>query len=329
MAIGTPEGESLKVQGDLTVTNTRTSLLTVENGRLYLFVHGGTDNVDSPAYQIPTTDGGTWDHYDLINPGPANGLTTVSATESRNQATVWARHRTNGNVYTYPVTWKNGAPDYSALTAPGSGTPILTGAGLTATSHPRIGAGDLNNDGYADLWVIDGSNAIAVFPGTSSNGTKGKVDGFGQLSMVGYADAAASLHPALVSWQCADAEGGPREGAPLTIYGCWNTPNQRFNLGVDGTVRVGSYCVSTAADGTWNGAAIVLARCENKPTQKWTLRPDGRLVNRGTVTGGDLDTGRCLELNAWATGQGTRPDIWDCSTVQANQQWAVQPERTP
>ncbi|WP_405358625.1 ricin-type beta-trefoil lectin domain protein [Kitasatospora sp. NBC_00085] len=328
VAIGTPEGESLKKQGDLTVTNTRTSLLTVENGRLYLFPHGTTDDVMPTATLIPTADGsGSWNDYDLINPGPANGLTTISETESIKQATVWARHRTTGDIYAYPITWRNGAPDYTALTRPDAGAPILTGSGLNATSHPRIGAGDLNNDGYADLWVIDNTNAIAVFPGQSSNGTAGKVDGFGEWHLVGYADASVSLHPNTSPWQCADAEGGPRDGAEIAVWGCWNTPSQRFNLATDGTVRAGNYCLSTKDNALWNGARAVLTRCEGKSGQKWSMRPDGRLYLPATVDDANPG-GKCLELPGWATDQGTRLGIWDCPGLQANQQWTIQPERT-
>ncbi|WP_159424644.1 RICIN domain-containing protein [Streptomyces sp. TLI_053] len=39
--------------------------------------------------------------------------------------------------------------------------------------------------------------------------------------------------------------------------------------------------------------------------------------------------GKCLELPDWATVQGTRLGIWDCPGLQANQQWTIQPERTP
>ncbi|MFE2723384.1 ricin-type beta-trefoil lectin domain protein [Kitasatospora sp. NPDC059327] len=328
VAIGTPEGESLKKQGDLTVTNTRTSLLTVENGKLYLFPHGTSDDVMPTANLIPTLPGnGSWDDYDLINPGPANGLTGISATESKRQATLWARHRATGDIYAYPITWKNGAPDYSALTKPGAGTRILTGAGLTATSHSRIGAGDLNNDGYADLWVIDGTNAIAVFPGRSNDNTESKVDGFGQWSLVGYSDASVSLHPGLAPWQCADTEGGPRIDAQLAIWGCWNTTNQRFNFATDGTIRAGNYCVSTKDNALGNGAAVVLARCENKGGQKWAMRPDGRVYLPSSVDAATSPEGLCLELPGWAVDQGTHLGIWSCPGLQGNQQWTLNPER--
>ncbi|MFF2079030.1 ricin-type beta-trefoil lectin domain protein [Kitasatospora sp. NPDC058162] len=125
------------------------------------------------------------------------------------------------------------------------------------------------------------------------------------------------------------AEGGPRDGGPLAVYSCWNTRNQRFNLSTDGTIRAGSYCVSTVGNANTNGTQITLANCDGRPTQQWSMRPDGRIINQTTVTGGDPNTGRCIELNNWHTEQGTRLDIWDCPGLFDNSRWTLQPERTP
>ncbi|MGW2373946.1 hypothetical protein [Kitasatospora sp. NPDC001683] len=57
--------------------------------------------------------------------------------------------------------------------------------------------------------------------------------------------------------------------------------------------------------------------------------PDGRIVNNATITTGDPNTGRCIELHGWAAAQGTRLDIWDCPDLQDNVRWTLQPERTP
>ncbi|MFJ3793304.1 ricin-type beta-trefoil lectin domain protein [Kitasatospora sp. NPDC090091] len=329
IAMGTPEGEALKTVNQTTVTNTRTSLLTVENGQLYLYPHGTTDDVTPTAALIPTIAGtGSWSDYELLNPGPANGLTTVSATETRKQATIWARHRTNGNVYAYPITWKNGAPDYTSLTRPDAGTPILTGANWTTAAQPRVGAADLNNDGAPDLWAINAGNAITVFPGKSSTGTEFHVDGFQPWQFLGYADASTSIHPNMVSWQCMDAIGGPHNGAEIGIYNCWDTAAQRFNLAADGTIRAGIYCVSAKDDVLGNGSGVVLALCEGKSGQKWAVRPDGRIYLPATADATNNPSGKCLELPGWSTAQGTRLDIWDCPTLQDNQRWTLNPERT-
>ncbi len=125
-----------------------------------------------------------------------------------------------------------------------------------------------------------------------------------------------------------DAVGGPRQGAEIAIYGCWNTANQRFNLATDGTVRAGSYCLSTKDNALGNGTGVILSTCTGASGQKWAIRPDGRIYLPATTDAGN-PTGRCLELPGWATDQGTRLGIWDCPNPQANQQWTLQSERTP
>ncbi|ARF78097.1 ricin-type beta-trefoil lectin domain protein [Kitasatospora aureofaciens] len=331
IAFGTPKGEAVGPKpGDPTKTvfTTQTSIMTLENNNLYLFTPVG--NLLGSATLIPTASG-SWNDYELINPGAANGPTTNPITKATtNQPTLWARNRTNGNIYAYPLGWNaDGTVDYSALTKPDTGTAILTGANWTTAAQPKIGAADLNNDGYPDLWAINTSNAITVFLGKSSTGTKNKVDGFDNWQFLGYADASTSIHPNLVSWQCIDAEGGPRDGAPLAIYSCWNTRNQRFNLSTDGTIRAGAYCLSTAGDANTNGTQLTLTNCDGRPTQKWSVRPDGRIINQTTITGADPNTGRCIELNNSHTEQGTRLDIWDCPGLFDNSRWTLQPERTP
>ncbi|MEU8512046.1 RICIN domain-containing protein [Kitasatospora sp. NPDC048722] len=332
IAFGTPEGEAVAgdpKNPDHKIISTQTSILTLENNNLYLFQPNGTPDIDS-ATLIPTASG-SWKDLELINPGAANGATSIpGTTDPTFQTTLWARNRVTGDVFAYPLGWtSNGTVDYGALTKPDAGIKLNTGVALTAASFPRIGAGDYHGTGSPDLWVIDNTNAIAVFPGQSSTGAKGKVDGFGPWNTVGYADASTSIHPNLVSWQCADADGGPRDGAPLGIYSCWNTPNQRFNLGTDGTIRAGSWCVSTKDNGLTNGTAVILTTCNGNTGQKWTMRPDGRIYLPATVDPANSPGGKCLELPSWATAQGTRLGIWDCPGLQANQQWSLAPEHTP
>ncbi|MFJ2810836.1 ricin-type beta-trefoil lectin domain protein [Kitasatospora sp. NPDC087271] len=331
IAFGTPKGEAVGPKpGDPTKTvfTTQTSIMTLENNNLYVFNPVG--NLLSGTTLIPTLSG-SWNDLELINPGAANGPTTNPATKATaNQTTLWARSRTTGDIYAYPLGFNaDGTVDYSALTKPDAGTPILTGANWSAAAQPKIGAADLNNDGYPDLWAINNSNAITVFPGKSSTGATNKVDGFDNWQFLGYADASVSVHPNAVNWQCMDAEGGPRDGAEVAIYSCWQTANQRFSFATDGTIRAGSWCLSTKDNALGNGTRVILTTCTGNTGQKWSMRPDGRIYLPATVDPANNPGGQCLELPGWATDQGTRLGIWTCPGVQANQQWTLQPERTP
>ncbi|GAA1392372.1 hypothetical protein GCM10009639_23880 [Kitasatospora putterlickiae] len=331
VALGTPDGEltqkfpATTAEPERTKIISQTSALTVEGGRLWL--HDVSElkwnDVNSPALLIPTApNSGSWDDYDLINPGPANGVTTTPGHTDAWQATLWARHRTTGDVFAYPITRSaDGTSDFSALTKPNGGRAILLGVGLNANSHPKIGAADFTGDGYADLWVIDNTAAIAIFPGYGT-GTPGKVDGFSPYSLMGYANTSVSLHSNQVSWQCVDAEGGPRDGAPIAAWSCWDTPSQRFTFGIDGTIRAAGYCLTAQDPSLGNGTKVVLSVCANQPSQKWATTTDGRIYLPAT-TSAAAPTGRCLERPGWAADQGTRLGIWDCPSLQANQQWTL------
>lgn len=339
VAIGSPEGEA--IGGDAHDPNhkimmSQTSILTLETDddtkgpSLYLFQPNATsNNLKDAATLIPTLTG-SWTDYELLNPGAANGTTTSPKAGSSpvNQTTIWARHRTNGNLYAYALGWNiDGSVDYSALTHPDTGFLILSGADWTTAAQPRVGAADLNNDGLPDAWAIDNNNAITVYPGKSSSGTANKVDGFTPMTLLGYADASVSVRSNLTGL-CADAEGGPRNGADIAVYGCWQTASQRFNFASDGTVRAGSYCLSTKDNALLDGTRVILSTCDDKTGQKWNVRPDGRIYLPATVDA-DHTGGRCLELPGWATEQGTRLGIWNCPSLQSNQQWTLSPERTP
>ncbi|MFD8756717.1 ricin-type beta-trefoil lectin domain protein [Kitasatospora sp. NPDC059577] len=330
IAIGTPEGEA--VGGEPGNTNhkvimTQTSVLSLENNNLYLFQPNGlADALDAATY-LPAASG-SWADLELINPGAANGPTSIpGTTDPTNQATVWARNRTTGDVYAYPLGWKaDGTVDYTALTKPDQGIKLNVGQALKASDYPRIGAGDLNNDGTPDLWAMDTTNSISIYPGKSSTGVRGKVDSFDAAAFAGYSDSSVTVHPQLVDWQCMDSIGGPNEGTDVAVYACWQTVNQRFNFAIDGTIRSGSWCVSTKGNALGNGTGVMLSRCVGNTGQKWAVRPDGRIYLPATVTA-DNPGGRCLELPGWHTEQGTRLGIWDCPAPQANQQWNLTYEK--
>ncbi|MFJ4092947.1 ricin-type beta-trefoil lectin domain protein [Kitasatospora sp. NPDC089913] len=331
-AIGTPEGEAVggsPADPARTIIMSQTSILTLEQNSLYVFQADGLADDLLTATQIPTTSG-SWADYELLSPGAANGASVKPGTTTPvNQTTVWARHRTNGNIYSYALGWNaDGSVDYSSLTRPDNGFLILSGADWTTAAQPQVGAGDLNNDGFPDVWAIDNNQVITVYPGRSSDGTKNKVDGFSPLQYLGHANAAVSIRSNRVSSRCVDAEGGPHDGATVALWGCWETASQRFNFATDGTVRAGGYCLSTKDGGLGDGTAVVLARCEDGKGQKWAMRPDGRLFLPATVDG-DHPAGRCLELPGWVTEPGTRLDIYECPGLQDNQQWSLVPERTP
>ena len=195
LALGTPDGEGItvvNVQGKPVNQLSRTSILAVIGGKLWLFPAGTTN-----ARLLKPTDrelsGADWSQYDLIGPGPANG---------NNQPTLWSRSRIDGTIHAYPIT-KNtdGTTNYSALSDPANGTITGTG-GVDPNYFPTIGSvGDLTGDSVADLWAVTKDHRLLVWPGTPD--ANGKVIGFTPESNLGPVDAAVNpdltpgtvLHP--------------------------------------------------------------------------------------------------------------------------------------
>ncbi|MBT2471914.1 ricin-type beta-trefoil lectin domain protein [Streptomyces sp. ISL-66] len=141
----------------------QSSLLFVENGRLWLGIPGATNQLDSPAYLISGNDT-RWDGYELLTPGRAKGT---------NYATLWARNKTDGGTL-HAFTITGGTPEAPVLTGiadPAAG--LITGK-IDPARYPRVGSdGDLTGDNIPDLWAVDTTQQLFSFNGvgTAPNGT--------------------------------------------------------------------------------------------------------------------------------------------------------------
>jgi hypothetical protein len=60
---------------------------------------------------------------------------------------------------------------------------------------------------------------------------------------------------------------------------------------------------------------VRLWSCNGLGAQQWRVAPNGTLVNP--------QSGRCLDVNGWATANGSPLEIWDCGTSQSNQNWRL------
>ncbi len=114
--------------------------------------------------------------------------------------------------------------------------------------------------------------------------------------------------------KCADDSGSSTtDGNPVILYGCTGSPNQRWALTADSTVRTLGKCLTES--GTSAGSWVVLSTCTGAAAQQWTAHPDGTLVNTAS--------GLCLDVYGGGSADATRLDAWTCGNHQVNQAWSL------
>lgn len=135
----------------------RTSLVFIENGRLWLAKAGNENLLASEAILLSANDT-RWNSYELITPGRAQGT---------DFPTLWARSKTDGgSLHAFSVTGTREAPKLTGFTDPAAG--LISGK-IDPKTYPRIGSdGDLTGDGLPDLWAVDTNQQLVAFNGTGT-----------------------------------------------------------------------------------------------------------------------------------------------------------------
>ncbi|MFG2291855.1 ricin-type beta-trefoil lectin domain protein [Streptomyces sp. NPDC048603] len=120
------------------------------------------------------------------------------------------------------------------------------------------------------------------------------------------------------SGKCVDVKGASlKDGAPIQLYDCNGSAAQAWKLEGDGTLRALGRCMDVQYAKTENGSLLGLNTCHQGLNQKWEVLPGGLLRS--------LHSGKCLDALGWATGNGARLGIWDCTPHHTNQQWRGAP----
>ncbi|MFE3560242.1 LamG-like jellyroll fold domain-containing protein [Streptomyces sp. NPDC059193] len=132
----------------------RTSLLFVENGRLWLAKAGTEKLLASEAILLSANDT-RWNAYDLLTPGRAQGT---------DFPTLWARNKTDGGTL-HAFTVKS-ATDLTGFANPAAG--LISGK-VDPKTYPRVGSdGDISGDKIPDLWAVDTNQQLVSFNGVGT-----------------------------------------------------------------------------------------------------------------------------------------------------------------
>ncbi|MEU6759298.1 ricin-type beta-trefoil lectin domain protein [Streptomyces sp. NPDC046685] len=151
-AFGSPTGDSGATPDSLPPT----SLLFVENGRLWLGT-AGTTNALAPQAVLLSANDTKWAGYDLLTPGRAQGT---------DFPTLWARSKADGSLHAFSVKGTAQAPDLTGFTNPAAG--LISGK-IDPKAYPRLGSeGDLTGDGIPDLWAVDTNQQLVSFSGVGT-----------------------------------------------------------------------------------------------------------------------------------------------------------------
>ncbi|GAA1080568.1 hypothetical protein GCM10009663_24040 [Kitasatospora arboriphila] len=136
-------------------TGQQSSLVTVENGDLWLFQAATVGTRYSTVKRLSTT--GAWAGYDVIAPGRA----------ADGSLALWSRERATGTLRTYPIAKQDdGTYDFSALADPSAGAAVGT---FPAADYPLLGSsGDGDGDGRPDLYAVTAARHLLTFDGTAA-----------------------------------------------------------------------------------------------------------------------------------------------------------------
>ncbi len=139
------------VAGESGGTLPPTSLLFVENGRLWLATAASIGQLAPQAILLSGNDT-KWDGYELIAPGRAQGTAFP---------TLWARSKTDGGTL-HAFTVKS-ATDLTGFTDPAAG---LIAGKVDPKTYPRVGSnGDISGDKIPDMWAVDTHQQLVSFAG--------------------------------------------------------------------------------------------------------------------------------------------------------------------
>lgn len=112
-----------------------------------------------------------------------------------------------------------------------------------------------------------------------------------------------------------DAGNSGSNGAAIVSSACDGAAQQKFTIGLDGTLRIHGKCLNVKGQATTDGSVVNLNTCgANFPAEYWALTADGTIEN--------LQSEKCLAVPANSAANGRQLAIEDCYG-EPGEIWAV------
>jgi len=166
-----------------------------------------------------------------------------------------------------------------------------------------------------DGTVVSGASGRCLTAASATDGGLFTVQDCAGTQLQQWKFSATSLWTGIlegIGGRCADVKGEDPANGVIWLWGCFGPPGETYIRQQDGTIGAMGWCLDVAALG--NGTAIGPFNCHNGLSQQWSIRPDATIVN--------IESDRCMDVEAGNTADGTKIQLWDCvGTPQ--QRWSV------
>ncbi|MEU9335001.1 ricin-type beta-trefoil lectin domain protein [Streptomyces sp. NPDC048290] len=182
----------------------------------------------------------------------------------------------------------------------GSSTEVTKESSLTYDAAGNTKTRSYGDSEQAFTWTWDGQ--VESVTGFGKNGSG---------AWLGLADKCLDLTSSLTT-----------PGTPLQLYTCNGSKAQKLRIDPastadpsTGTLKILGKCAVPKDGGTANGTPVVIADCTSASGQKWKADPSGNKLRH-------VDSGKCLDVPAANSTDGTDLQLYTCDANGQAQSWA-------
>jgi V8-like Glu-specific endopeptidase len=129
--------------------------------------------------------------------------------------------------------------------------------------------------------------------------------------------------------KCIDTSNTTVAGTNVYQWTCYSeNTNQLFRIeSVGSSYRIkhtaSGLCLGAENGGTSNGTKIELQTCDNSNKQLYTMSSNGSTSSVRDFKMVNVNSGRCVDLDAGSSSNGASIKIWECDSTNANQNFAL------